>query len=198
MPRRCKKCKIAELEPAAKCTDIIEKKGYCSTACLASHMRDKRIAKENKAVRARNAADRARIETLQQCITKAQADINKFITTYDKLFYGKCIASDEAVSDCGHFYHRGSKYRTSWITMFHGNLHGQGAHSNRYSGGGDSYNYRLGIIKRYGKDYLKSLIRFKRLEDWGEMPKPTKDQVRACAKWHRDMTKIYIKIGAEL
>ena len=170
---------------------------FCSTRHAIDWANAKSKRDSEKFRRAKTKADKARIETLQECIAKAQADINKFITTYDKLFHGKCIASDELISDCGHFFHRGTKYRTSWLTLFHGNLHGQGAHSNRYSGGGDSYNFRRGIIKRYGKGYLQQLLRFKQLEDRGEMPRPTKDEVRACAEWHRAMTRIYEKMSLD-
>ena len=48
MARRCKQCKEVELKPAAKCTDIVEKKGFCSVECLAAMARDKRIESETK------------------------------------------------------------------------------------------------------------------------------------------------------
>ena len=45
-----------ELPPAAKCTDIISKKGYASIGCLAAHEKAKRLAKVEKEVKQRNVA----------------------------------------------------------------------------------------------------------------------------------------------
>lgn len=158
---------------------------------------DKAAAKKRAAIakvgRVKQKADVDRIETLQQACGKAQTDFNRLIVAYDKKFYGKCISSGAVISDAGHLIHRGSKYRTSWLTFFHANLHGQGAKANRYDGGGDSHNYRRGLIARHGKDWLLAVERMKLLEDRGELPKPTKEEVRAMSAWCRAMTRIYNK-----
>ena len=141
----------------------------------------------------RNAADKLRIETLRQACGKAQIDFNKLICTYDRLFYGECISGGGPVQEAGHLVHRGSKYGTSWLTFFHANLHGQSTHDNCFKGG-EEYNYRRGLIKRHGKHWLLQVEKMKRLEDSGELPRPTKDEVRAMAKWCRAMTRIYEKM----
>ena len=181
-----------ELKPARQCADIVEKKGFCSIECLAAMARGKQEKAKAKKQSQKKAKDLARIETLHQCISKAQKDVNKFIVTYDSIFNdGKCVATGAPISDCGHYLHRGSKYRTSWLTLSHWNLHGQSVKSNRYGDGSEAEKYRRGILRRYGRGYYVQMLRNKRLEDHKLMPKPTKDEVRACAKWHRDMTQLY-------
>jgi len=191
--RRCKQCKTVELKPAAKCTDIVEKKGFCSIGCLAAMAREKNKAKACRTIKEKHKQDKLAIETLRQACGKAQIDFNKLICTYDRLFYGKCISGGGPVQEAGHLVHRGSKYGTSWLTFFHANLHGQSTHDNCFKGG-EEYNYRRGLIKRHGKHWLFQVEKMKRLEDCGELPKPTKDEVRAMASWCRAMTRLYEKM----
>ena len=194
MARRCKQCRSVELKPAAKCTDIVEKKGFCSIECLAAMAREKNSAKACRQVKQKHKEDKLGIETLRQACGKAQIDFNKMICTYDRLFYGECISGGGPVQEAGHLVHRGSKYGTSWLTFFHANLHGQSTHDNCFKGG-EEYNYRRGLIKRHGKHWLLQVEKMKRLEDCGELPKPTKDEVRAMASWCRAMTRLYEKMA---
>jgi len=83
------------------------------------------------------------------------------------------------VTDCGHFFHRGSKYRTSWLTLDRGNLNGQCRCCNSFKGGGNQYEYRKGYIARYGEKAFLELEEMKRREDRGETPKPTIEEVKA-------------------
>lgn len=155
---------------------------------LEKHRKTKEKAKVQK-----RKSDKLRIETLRKACGKAQDDFNKLICTYDRKFYGKCISGDGPVQEAGHLYHRGSKYACSWLTFFHANLHGQSTHDNCFKGG-EEYKYRRGLIKRHGKHWLLQVERMKRLEDSGQLPKPTKDEVRAMAAWCRAMTRIYEKM----
>lgn len=188
MNRRCKSCR-------RKAKYQIGLAGWCGS----SECKDKIVNEQAKHAlklvekqrRQKLKVDRANAESLQDVITKAQRDFNKWIRTYDLYHYGCCISTGEEISDAGHLYHRGSKYRTSWLTLMHFNLHGQSAHANRFKGGGDGENFRLGLAARYGQDYLASVDEFKAAEDRGEIPKPTKEEVRACAAWCRAMTRIY-------
>jgi hypothetical protein len=98
-----------------------------------------------------------------------------------------CIScGSAAVTDAGHFFHRGSKYRTSWLTLDRRNLVGQCRSCNSFKGGGNQYQYRLGYIDRYGLDAFEALEEAKRLEDSGETPRPTIDGITEFIKKHRE------------
>jgi hypothetical protein len=119
--------------------------------------------------------------------------INKLVVLEDKP-KGCISCADGDVTDAGHFFHRGSKYRTSWLTLDRRNLNGQCRHCNSYKGGGNQYEYRLGYIERYGQEAFTALEDAKRMEDRGEMPRPTTEEVREFIK----QTKVKIKeIGDE-
>jgi hypothetical protein len=189
--RRCKQCRAVELLAAAKCTGIIEKKGYCSIECLAQHSRERRIKADAKKTAQRRKADVERIKSLSEICSDVQRDVNAMIRAADIAAGHTCIATGAPISDCGHFYHAGSKYRISWLRFHHANLHGQGAKSNRYAGGGDALNYLNGLRARYGQRYIDELEDFKRCEDSGLFPAPTRDELRAMQRWARAMIKIY-------
>ena len=167
----------------------------CGFFCSISHAVEFGAAKAKKQNerqrRAKTKADKERIKSLAEVCSEAQKDVNAMIRAADIAAGYLCIASGAEVSDCGHFYHAGSKYRTSWLRFHHANLHGQGAKSNRYSGGGDAINYMQGLRERYGEVYVAELEDFKRVQDQGGWPKPTREEVRALAKWARAMSRIY-------
>ena len=186
--RRCKHCKEY----------FLVSEGYkfpsgffCSMEHASEWAKDKARKERAKKDRAKNKADKERIKSLSTVCSEAQKDVNAMIRAADIAHGYRCIASGQPISDCGHFYHAGSKYRISWLRFYHANLHGQGAHSNRYSGGGDALNYVRGLHDRYGEQYISELEDFKECEDQGLWPKPTREEVRAMAKWCREMTKIY-------
>jgi len=81
--------------------------------------------------------------------------------------------------DSGHYFHRGSKYRTSWLTLDRRNLTGQCRACNSYKGGGNQHGYRNGYIARYGQAAFEELEELQRQEDRGETPKPTIEEVKA-------------------
>lgn len=173
----------------------LKAKGYCGGAeCFDAITADavsKTRADREKAERKQHAQDKQRIKSIKTVCSEAQRDVNAMIRAVDIYLGYSCIATGAPISDAGHFYHAGSKYQISWLRFFHANIHGQGAKSNRYAGGGDALNYMEGIIKRYGHDYLNDLQEFKRATDCGQVPAPTREEVLAMAKWCRAMTKIY-------
>lgn len=196
--KRCKYCKeYVQADRGVK----VPAGFFCSMSHASSWAREK-VKKDNerkkaaaaKEQRKKTREDKLRIETIRQTCGKAQEDFNRLICTYDRIHYGCCISGGGPVQEAGHLYHRGSKYGVSWLTFFHANLHGQSTHDNCFKGG-EGYNYRRGLIARHGKDWLLAVERMKQLEDRGELPKPTKEEVRAMAKWCRAMTRLYQKMG---
>lgn len=193
MARRCKQCKT-EIKAASKCTDIIEKKGYCGASCLVIHTREKNKLAAAKKFKAETRRLKEENKSLLQTCVDAQQDVNAMIRAVDEYLGFKCIATGKPISDAGHFYHAGSKYRISWLRYHHANIHGQGAQSNRYVGGGDALKYIKGLENRYDQQYINELEEFKIMEDQGLWPKPTKEDIQAMRKWCREMTRKYKKM----
>lgn len=182
-----------ELKPARQCTDIVEKKGFCSIECLAS-MAKVKVAKAEKTKAAKKKkSDLQRIKPLSTMCSEAQRDVNAMIRAVDQLHGHGCIATGLQIEHAGHYIHAGRKYRISWLRFYHANIHGQNGESNSKQAG-DAINYRAGMIQRYGEQYVRELEDFKRCEDSGLITAPTKDEVLAMAAWCRAMTRIYKKM----
>ena len=117
MARRCKQCKEVELKPAAKCTDIVEKKGFCSIECLAAMVRDKRIESEAKKEKQKHLARKKALteSSIKDQKPLAQKQFNRYIRLYRYHINGdrNCISCGRHESeiddkgfgkfDCGHF-----------------------------------------------------------------------------------------------
>lgn len=178
MTRRCKHrpC-TTELPPASKCADIIQKKGFCSVECLAAHGRERaQKAKERKA-RKELREYREKSKTLSQVVSDAQVWVNRVVVAEDKP--KGCISCETGeVTDAGHYFHRGSKYRTSPLTLDRRNLTGQCRACNSYKGGGNQHEYRLGYIARYGQEAFDDLCDFKAAVDRGEVPSLTREEAK--------------------
>lgn len=189
MARRCKnKPCTTELPPARQCNDIIQKKGFCGLDCLAEHGREKaykrREAKKREYVR----RGREKLKTLAQHVTDAQRDVNRLVVAEDK--HKRCISCDSPeVSDAGHYFHKGMKYRTSPLTLDRRNLAGQCQACNRYKGGGNQHEYREGYIKRYGQAAFDELVEYKASVDRGEVPSLTVEECKEIAAKARKRLK---------
>ncbi len=193
MKRKCslKGCN----EPATFSTPNM--KAFCSSRCATKYaaevIRNEKVP-QIKRFKGGTRGKSTESKSLSQVCSYYQKDVNRMIRAVDRLNGYKCIATGSEISDAGHFYHAGSKYRISWLRFFHGNIHGQGKKSNRYGRGTEEViDYQQGIIDRYGQSYLNDLNEFKRMEDSGLIPKPSKSDVQAMAKWCRAMARIYEK-----
>ena len=169
-------------------------KAFCSMSCCTSFAA-KVVRKEKQVIIVREkkdtAARRSKLQSISAACSEAQKDVNAMIRAADIKLGFRCIASGAEISDGGHFYHAGSKYRVSWLRFLPSNIHGQGSKSNRYPSSEEKLDYLEGLENRYGTDYIKDLKEFKRMEDHGLIPAPTKEEVKAMAKWCRAMTRIY-------
>lgn len=179
--RKCKQCKAVELRPAAKCENILEKKGYCSVKCLNQHTIDKRISAQEKKERKVMREAKEKFKTLAQHVTDTQSHVNRLVVYEDRL-KGCISCGSTEVSDAGHFFHKGSKYKTDMLTLFRLNLNGQCQACNRFKGGGNQYEYQKGFIARYGVEKFNELEEFKRSTDRGEVPKLTIEECKRIAK----------------
>ena len=181
--RKCRHCR-SEL-PAKKHSDFYQSAGFCGN----DHMAQYGLAKARKAQERKEARQKAEkkkaireakqaLMTLEDWVRKAQEYRNKLVVMQDKA-KGCISCGSPSVTDAGHYFHRGTKYRTEWLTLFRGNLNGQCRHCNSFKGGGNQHEYQLGYIRRYGQEAFDQLCELKRLTDCKEVPKPTIDQVKA-------------------
>ena len=170
-------------------------KVWCSTDCMMEYAES--VVRKEKQVRIverkkETKRKRQELKSMAKVCSEAQKEVNKMIRAADLHLGYTCIATGQPIHDAGHFFHAGSKYRISWLRFFHGNIHGQGFKSNRYGRGAEeTLDYTQGLIDRYGESYLEDLKEFKRLEDNGLIPTPTRDEIAAMVKWCRAMTRIY-------
>ena len=137
-------------------------------------MERKRKEKE-KQKRAEHRAAKLRIKKRTEWVNDAQKLINQIVVLEDK---GRgCISCNTGapVTDSGHYFHRGNKYRVSPLTLLRLNLNGQCELCNRWEGG-KQHEYMEGFIERHGKDKFNELVEFKRKVDCGEMPPLTIDE----------------------
>ena len=167
----------------------------CSIDC-AKELAVAKLNKKKKADQAtankRSRKEKQDIKPMATICREAQKVVNTMVTTIDRGMGYDCIATNQKISDAGHYYHAGSKYRISWLRFMHFNIHGQGAKSNRYGRGTEeAEDYAAGLVSRYNEQYLTDLREFKRMTDSGMVPAPTREEVAGMVKWCRAMTKIY-------
>ena len=142
-------------------------------------------AQQAKKRKRENQRDRERIKTLSELFQEAQQAANEYTRLRDSgLGCISCGSSD--VSDAGHFYHAGSKYRTSLLRLDPRNLNAQCPKCNRYTGGGNAVAHMEGYISRYGQAAFEELQELKLMADRGELPQPSKDDVRRIKAHYRD------------
>jgi DNA repair exonuclease SbcCD ATPase subunit len=164
MARRCKSKECTtELPPASKCTDIVQKKGYCSVKCLADHTAQKRVETQERKERKKLAEAKERVKTRSQWQKEAQAAFNAYIRERDK---------DLPCVSCGRHhdgqYHAGH-YRTTasapQLRFDERNVWKQCAPCNNHLSGNIA-NYRPELIKRIGLEQVEDIENNSELKRW--------------------------------
>lgn len=167
--RKPKKCKSCHLDFVPMST--LQK--ACSVQCAIMLARESLDKVERKVLIIR----KWDLKTLSQVCREVQLDVNRYIVLRDRLNWETCISCGKRdITDAGHFYHAGSKYRTSRLRFDNRVIHGQCAHCNRYSGGGNHDGFRSGLIQRYGAYYLEELEDLKRAADQGQLAPLAKEE----------------------
>lgn len=185
--RKCRQCRT-EIPQKKKCTDQIQAGGFCGVDCLVLHVRYKAQKRRDKERREYVRKGREKLKTLAQHVTDAQRDVNRLVVAEDK--DKGCISCESPeVSDAGHYFHKGMKYRTSPLTLDRRNLNGQCQKCNRYKGGGNQHEYREGYIKRYGQEAFDDLVDYKASVDRGEVPRLTVEECKEIAAKARKRLK---------
>lgn len=186
MARTCKVC--GKAIPSMKQSNQLERNRFCDFPCLNDHGRAKAQEAKDKKARAKHKADKERIMTRSQWVSKAQEYVNRVVVLEDK-DKGCISCSDGPVTDAGHFFHRGTKYRTARLTLSRINLNGQCRSCNSFKGGGNQYEYRLGFIERYGLEAFEELEELKLATDRGEVPELTIEDCKVKIEWAKARLK---------
>lgn len=189
MPRRCK-CKCgADLQPASKCADIIEKKGYASVECLIRHTRAKNAEKEEKKrkEKTKQLKQKLRDEDRSYWMKKAQTSFNAYIRFRDKDL--PCISCGSNPNDnnlmtgsrwdCGHYRSVGANPELRFEEL---NTAKQCVKCNRDLSG-NVVNYRIGLVKRIGIDKVEWI------EGPHEPKKHTIDELKEIDQKYRRLVK---------
>ena len=104
--RRCRWCKQYSIEKSAPKTQFC-----CGIQCAIAYAAD-RSQKLRKAKARKDKSElRAKTKTLSGWVTEAQKWVNKVVVLEDRP--KGCISCDSPlVSESGHYFHRGSQYRS--------------------------------------------------------------------------------------
>lgn len=179
MPRK-KKCRNPDCRQWFEPFSSLAK--ACSMECALVVTRKDAEKRERKKTRQM----RERIKTLSELCQEAQTEVNRYVRLRDA-DKGCISCGSPNVSDAGHFFHAGSKYRTSPLRLDPRNLSAQCPKCNRYSGGGNAVEYMHGYIKRHGQEAFDELVAYKEAVDRGEVPSLTKDEAREIKRKYRKL-----------
>lgn len=157
MARRCKysQCK-AELPPASKCTDYMQKRGFCNVECATQCGLERAgKAKERKQKQELRQA-KERVKTRPELAREAQTAINAYVRLRDM---GKpCISCDKP--DDGTHQRHASHYRSvgacSSLRFNLKNIYASCQQCNT-SKSGNIIEYRIRLVRNYGEDLVSWL-----------------------------------------
>jgi hypothetical protein len=164
LTRRCKCLCGDELLPAAKCLDIVSKKGYASIECLTRHTRAKEAAKKDKAIKKRNSDLRIAVKRNPKKLALEAAQLLARISRADDEGYCTCVTCGHVGKfndgfDGGHFIAKGN---CSYWMLDPCNIWPQckSCNGNGMKFGNKEADYTLFMIDQFGRefvDYMKSL-----------------------------------------
>lgn len=142
--RKCKQCKT-EIKLASKCTDIVEKKGFCSIECLYQHAKSARLAKEKRELKKK----KRELKTLNELKDESQKAFNAFIRERDKgLSCISCGKPDHGVRHASHYRSVGG---CSYLRYDESNVHASCDQCNTHKSGNIS-EYTPRLIEKIGID----------------------------------------------
>ena len=149
MPRTCKNCKN-KFEPQYNSTQMC-----CSYQCAAEYAKKKREKEEKNAWAKEKKKRKEALKTKQDYEKDLEKVFNKFIRLRDKSL--PCISCGKKppfTLSAGHFYPAGS-YKN--IRFSENNVHGQCWYDCNKKKHGNLLEYRKGLVKRFGEDYVNEL-----------------------------------------
>ena len=164
---------------------------WCSDDCALTVAR-KRVpavkASQQRQERKDNKEAKDRVKKRTAWVADAQKLLNQIVVIEDAP--KGCISCKEGkpVTDSGHYFHRGNKYRVSPLTLLRLNLNGQCTDCNRWEGG-KAHDYMEGFIERYGEAKFLELSEYRRAVDRGEIPPLTIEQCKELIAEYKQRLK---------
>jgi hypothetical protein len=162
--RRCKCGCLIELPPAAKCTDIVSKKGYASIECITRHNRSKEAAKAEKVIKKRNSDLKIAVRRNPKKLALEAAQLLARISRADDDGHCTCVTCGHIGKfndgfDGGHFIAKGN---CSYWMLDPRNIWPQckSCNGNGMKFGNKETVYTLFMIDEFGRefvDYMKSM-----------------------------------------
>lgn len=153
--RRCKQCK-SPIPPAAKCTDFIGKKGFCSVDCASEWGKQAAITKREREYRKSRAEARDRLKTRSDHAREAQEQINRYVRLRDS---GKPCISCGKPDDGSHQRHA-SHYRSvkacPQLRFNLRNIHTSCMQCNSHLSG-NILEYRIRLVEQKGQAFVEWL-----------------------------------------
>ena len=147
--KTCKVCKN-KFEPKFSSVQMV-----CSSKCAIEYSKNKqkaeRLKDKTKLEKARKDLNEAK--SYQRVLQDARKYFQQYIRLRDK--DKPCIScgNHSKLVDAGHYF-KAELY--SGLIFNEDNVHSQCRKCNRYLGGNESH-YRIGLVNRYGEDFVKSL-----------------------------------------
>ena len=146
-----KKCKVCQ----EKFTPIQFAQNVCSPICAIKHSKNLKLAKELKDWKVEKAILKDKLKTLSQYEAEAKKSFQKYIRMRDASL--PCISCNNSKTTDwagGHFYSAGMY---SGLMFDERNCHKQcNTYCNKHLSG-NLLEYRKGLIKRYGNDFVEAL-----------------------------------------
>jgi len=164
MARRCKCGCLSELPPAAKCADIVSKKGYGSIECLTKHTRAKESLRAEKAIKDRNSKLKKEVRRNPKAEALKAAQLLSRISRADDDGHCTCVTCGHVGKwndgfDGGHFLAKGN---CSYWMLDPRNIWPQckSCNGNGMKFGNKEAAYTLFMIDTFGRefvDYMRSM-----------------------------------------
>lgn len=164
MARKCKCGCLSELPPAAKCADIVSKKGYGSIECLTKHTRTKEALRAEKVIKARNSKLKKEVRRNPKAEALKAAQLLSRISRADDDGYCTCVTCGHIGKwndgfDGGHFLAKGN---CSYWMLDPRNIWPQckSCNGNGMKFGNKEAAYTLFMIDTFGRefvDYMRSM-----------------------------------------
>lgn len=180
--RNTRKCKVC----GSEYTPMRSIQSWCSPECgvkLAAKLIAKKESKAAAEDRKQTKAELEALKTIPQLKKEAQREFNRFIRARDRRAGFACICCDRPLEferiggavDAGHYRSTGS---ADHLRFDEDNCHAQRSDCNRY-GAGRAVDYRLGLIRRIGRERVEAL------ETRNDTNKWTRDGLRAIRDEYR-------------
>lgn len=147
-PKKCKECG----EPFTPTQSTVQM--VCSQRCALAYVRKQNEKKAKADWAKEKKVLKEKLKTLGQYEIEAKKSFQLFIRLRDKdLPCISCGSNESTLVDGGHFF-KAELY--SGLIFDERNCHSQCRRCNRYLGGNE-IEYRLGLVKRYGEEFVKKL-----------------------------------------